>query len=198
MLVIATRNPGKLRELQRILDDLPFEQRSLRDYPKVPSLPEDGSTYVENALSKALTVARLTGEIALADDSGIEVDYLDGGPGVHSARFLGDDAGDEERNREIISRMKSVPAESRTARYRAVVAVALPDGTAHTFEGICEGMVMLEPRGEAGFGYDPIFYVPDLDRTMAELSAEEKDRISHRGAALRKARDFLLTITARG
>jgi XTP/dITP diphosphohydrolase len=197
VLVIATRNPGKLRELQRILDDLPFELRSLCDYPDVPALPEDGATYAENAVSKAVTVARLTGEIALADDSGVEVDYLDGEPGVHSARFLGDWASDEDRNREILLKLEAVPPESRTARYRAAVAVAFPDGSAQTFEGVCEGIIALRPRGEGGFGYDPIFYVPELDRTMAELAPTEKDRISHRGEALRRARDFLAGLAAR-
>ncbi|MDR5683777.1 MAG: XTP/dITP diphosphatase [Armatimonadota bacterium] len=197
VLVIATRNPGKLRELQRILDDLPFELRTLRDYPDLPVLPEEGAMYAENAVSKAVTVARWTGEIALADDSGIEVDYLEGRPGVHSARFLGDDATDEDRNREVLRRLEGVPPESRTARYRAVVAVAFPDGSVRTFEGVCEGMIARTPRGEGGFGYDPIFYVPELDRTVAELSPEEKDRISHRGQALRAARGFLAEL-ARG
>lgn len=196
VLVIATRNPGKLRELRRILDGLPFEMRSLSDYPDVPPMPEDGVTYTENAVFKARNVARLTGQIAIADDSGIEVDHLDGGPGVHSARFLGDEATDDDRNREILRRLEGVPTESRTARFRAVVAVGFPDGSAHTFEGVCEGMVALRPRGEGGFGYDPIFYIPDLDRTVAELAPEEKDRISHRGAALRRARDLLAAVAA--
>ncbi|MDR7415970.1 MAG: XTP/dITP diphosphatase [Armatimonadota bacterium] len=194
VLVVATRNEGKLRELRRLLEDLPFELRSLQDYPHLPPVPEEGSTYAENATRKALAVAQATGEISLADDSGLEVDALDGEPGVHSARFLGQDATDAERNAEILRRLAGVPWERRTARYRAVVAVALPDGTVRTFEGTCEGRIALEPRGSGGFGYDPIFYVPDLGRTVAELLPYEKDRISHRGKAMAQAREFLRSL----
>lgn len=193
-IVLATRNEGKRAELERMLADLPFEVRTLRDYPDVPPLPEEGETYEANARSKALTVARWVGELALADDSGLEVDYLEGRPGVRSARFLGEEATDEDRNREILRLLAGVPPENRTARYRAVVAVAFPDGRVRTFEGTCEGAIALEPRGRGGFGYDPIFYVPELDRTVAELTPAEKDWISHRGQALRKAREFLRSL----
>ncbi|MDQ7801791.1 MAG: XTP/dITP diphosphatase [Armatimonadota bacterium] len=193
-IVLATRNEAKSAELQRMLADLPLEVRTLRDYPQVPPLPEEGGTYEANARSKALAVARWLNEVALADDSGLEVDYLEGQPGARSARFLGDDATDEDRNREILRRLEGVPPENRTARYRAVVAVAFPDGRVHTFEGTCEGAIALEPRGTGGFGYDPIFYLPELDRTVAELNPQEKDLISHRGQAVRKAREFLLTL----
>ncbi len=197
-LVLATRNPAKRAELERMLADLPVEVRSLVDYPELPPLPEEGNTYEENARSKALTVARALGEVALADDSGLEVDYLEGQPGVHSARFLGEEATDEDRNREILRRMEGVPPENRTARYRAVVAVAFPDGRVHSFEGTCEGAIALEPRGKGGFGYDPIFYLPELDRTVAELTPQEKDLISHRGQAVRQAREFLLSVLREG
>ncbi|MCL6499000.1 MAG: RdgB/HAM1 family non-canonical purine NTP pyrophosphatase, partial [Firmicutes bacterium] len=190
----ATRNEAKSAELQRMLADLPLEVRTLRDYPHVPPLPEEGETYEANARSKALAVARWLNEVALADDSGLEVDYLEGQPGARSARFLGDEATDEDRNREILRRLEGVPPENRTARYRAVVAVAFPDGRVYTFEGTCEGAIALEPRGTGGFGYDPIFYLPELDRTVAELNPQEKDLISHRGQAVRKAREFLLTL----
>ncbi|MCS7173326.1 MAG: XTP/dITP diphosphatase [Armatimonadetes bacterium] len=193
-LVVATRNEGKLRELARLLEDLPFQVRSLRDYPHLPPVPEEGSTYAENAVRKALAVAQATGEIALADDSGLEVDALGGDPGVYSARLLGENATDAERNAEILRRLAGVPWERRTARYRAVVAVALPDGTVRTFEGTCEGRIALAPRGSEGFGYDPIFYVPDLGRTVAELEPHEKDRISHRGKAMARAREFLRSL----
>ncbi len=192
-IVLATRNEAKSAELQRMLADLPLEVRTLRDYPQVPPLPEEGESYEANARSKALAVARWLDEVALADDSGLEVDYLEGQPGARSARFLGNDATDEDRNREILRRLQGVPPENRTARYRAVVAVAFPDGRVYTFEGTCEGAIALEPRGTGGFGYDPIFYLPELDRTVAELSPQEKDLISHRGQAVRKAREFLLT-----
>ncbi len=197
-LVLATRNPAKRAELERMLADLPVEVRSLVDYPELPPLPEEGNTYEENARSKALTVARALGEVVLADDSGLEVDYLEGQPGVHSARFLGEEATDEDRNREILRRMEGVPPENRTARYRAVVAVAFPDGRVHSFEGTCEGAIALEPRGKGGFGYDPIFYLPELDRTVAELTPQEKDLISHRGQAVRQAREFLLSVLREG
>ncbi|GBD28261.1 Non-canonical purine NTP pyrophosphatase [bacterium HR31] len=193
-IVLATRNEAKSAELQRMLADLPLEVRTLRDYPHVPPLPEEGETYEANARSKALAVARWLNEVALADDSGLEVDYLEGQPGTRSARFLGNDATDEDRNREILRRLEGVPPENRTARYRAVVAVAFPDGRVYTFEGTCEGAIALEPRGTGGFGYDPIFYLPELDRTVAELNPQEKDLISHRGQAVRKAREFLLTL----
>jgi XTP/dITP diphosphohydrolase len=197
-IVLATRNEAKRAELERMLVGLPVEVRSLRDYPDLPPLPEDGDTYEANARSKALTVARHLNEVALADDSGLEVDYLEGRPGVHSARFLGEDATDEDRNREVLRLLEGVPPENRTARYRAVVAVAFPDGRVYTFEGTCEGAIALEPRGTGGFGYDPIFYVPELDRTVAELTPQEKDLISHRGQAMRKAREFLLGVLGEG
>ncbi|MCS7234730.1 MAG: XTP/dITP diphosphatase [Armatimonadota bacterium] len=193
-IVLATRNEAKRAELERMLAGLPVQVRGLRDYPDVPPLPEEGHTYEANARSKALTVARYLNEVALADDSGLEVDYLEGRPGVQSARFLGEDATDEDRNREVLRLLEGVPPENRTARYRAVVAVAFPDGQVYTFEGTCEGAIALEPRGTGGFGYDPIFYVPELDRTVAELTPQEKDLISHRGQAMRKAREFLLRV----
>lgn len=191
-IVLATRNPGKAAELARMLADLPVEVRTLLDYPELLDLPEEGATYEANARSKALAVAQGVGEIALADDSGLEVDYLEGQPGVYSARFLGKQATDEDRNREILRRLEGVPPENRTARYRAVVALAFPDGRVYTFEGTCEGAIAMQPRGTGGFGYDPIFYLPDLDRTVAELTPQEKDLVSHRGQAVRKAREFLL------
>lgn len=196
-IVLATRNPGKAAELARMLADLPVEVRTLSDYPELLALPEEGATYETNARSKALAVAQGVGEVALADDSGLEVDYLEGQPGVYSARFLGEHATDEDRNQEILRRLENVPPENRTARYRAVVALAFPDGRVYTFEGSCEGAIALQPRGAGGFGYDPIFYLPDLDRTVAELAPQEKDLISHRGQAMRKAREFLLELVRR-
>jgi XTP/dITP diphosphohydrolase len=191
VLVVATRNPGKLREIRRMLQDLPFEVRSLREYPDIGPLVEDAPTYEGNAVRKAVAVARATGEVAVADDSGLEIDVLGGWPGVHAARFLGERATDADRNTEVLRRLEGVPLERRTARYRAVIAVALPDGRVETFEGTCEGLIAPEPRGSGGFGYDPIFYLPELGRTVAELAPEEKDRLSHRGKALAQARAFL-------
>lgn len=199
-VVLATRNRGKVRELEALLEGLAVWVRTLDDYPHVPVLPEDGGTFEENAIGKAVSVARLTGEIALADDSGLEVDALGGAPGVASATFLGPAATDDDRNRWVLSRLRGLDAGLRTARYRAVIAVALPDGSVRTFEGTCEGRITEQPRGHHGFGYDPIFFVPAYGRTMAELPPEIKNRISHRALALAAARPYLVALieAARG
>jgi len=193
-LVLATRNRGKVRELEALLDGLAVRVRTLDDYPHVPVLTEDGQTFAENAIGKAAAVARLTGEIALADDSGLEVDALGGAPGVASATFLGPAATDDDRNQWVLSRLRGLDPGLRTARYRAVIAVALPDGSVRTFEGTCEGQIAQEPRGHHGFGYDPIFFVPAYGRTMAELPPEIKNRISHRARALAAARPYLVEV----
>jgi XTP/dITP diphosphohydrolase len=196
-LVLATRNEGKVRELTTLLADLPLEVKSLLDFPQIGSLPEEGDSYAVNARSKALAVAQATGQVALADDSGLEVDALGGAPGVHSSRWLGDEATDAVRNAAVLERLRGVPAERRTARFRAVVAVALPDLTVRTFDGVVEGRIAEEPAGDHGFGYDPIFLPREHDQTMAELGPDVKDRISHRAAAVRAARAYLATL-ARG
>jgi XTP/dITP diphosphohydrolase len=193
-VVLATRNRGKVRELEALLEGLAVNVRTLDDYPHVPILPEDGGTFEDNAIGKAVAVARLTGEIALADDSGLEVDALGGAPGVASATFLGPAATDDDRNQWVLSRLRGLDPGLRTARYRAVIAVALPDGSVRTFEGTCEGRIAHEPRGHHGFGYDPIFFVPAYGRTMAELSLEIKNRISHRARALAAARPYLVAL----
>ncbi len=187
VVVLATRNAGKVRELRTLLADLPLLVETLDDHPEVGRLPETGETFEENAASKAATVARATGLTALADDSGIEIDALGGAPGVHSATFLGPGASDADRCRWVLERMAGVEEEMRTARFRSVVAVASPDGRLSTFEGTCEGLIAMEPLGEGGFGYDPIFLVRTHGRTMAELSLDEKNEISHRARAVRSA-----------
>lgn len=192
-LVLATRNPGKVRELRALLAGLPLLVETLDDHPEVGELPETGETFEENAISKAAAVAHATGLTALADDSGLEIDALGGSPGVHSATFLGPQASDVDRYRWVLERMQGVEEEMRTARYRAVVAVASPDGRVSTFEGTCCGRITPEPQGGGGFGYDPVFLVPEHGRTMAELSVEEKNRISHRAKALRSALAHLST-----
>lgn len=194
VVVLATRNPGKVRELESLLADLPLRLQSLRDFPQIPPPPEEGDTYAANAASKAVAVARATGQAALADDSGLEVDALGGAPGVQSSRWLGEEATDAERNAAVLARLRDVPAEGRTARFRAVVAVAHRDGTVRTFEGVVEGRIADRPAGETGFGYDPIFLVPEFGRTMAELGPEVKNRISHRAQAVRAARTYLSTL----
>lgn len=198
MLVLATRNPGKVRELRDLLAGLPIDVRSLDDFPEVQPLPETGETFEANAVSKALTVARTTGLPALADDSGIEVDALGGAPGVHSATFLGPAATDSDRYEWVLERLRGVPEEHRTARYRAVVAVAMPDGAVRVFDGTCQGRIAASPRGSGGFGYDPIFFVPDHGCTMAELPSEVKNRISHRARAAQAAREHLAALFGEG
>jgi len=197
-IALATRNQGKVREFQALLAGLAVELRALDQFPHVSVLPETGDSFAANATSKATTVARLTGHTALADDSGLEIDALGGAPGVNSATFLGPKATDEDRNTWVLGRLRDLPEGLRTARYRAVVAVATPDGDARTFEGVCEGRIAEGPRGAEGFGYDPIFFVPAYGRTMGELTPDLKNRISHRAKALEAARGYLETLVEGG
>jgi XTP/dITP diphosphohydrolase len=192
-IAIASRNPHKLREIARICADWPVRWITVETDPDLPwpEVEETGATYLENALLKARAVAAALRVAATADDSGIEVDALAGGPGPRSARFAGEGVTDELNLRRLISAVAGVPAAGRTARYRCVAAVALPDGREASAEGACEGALVARPRGERGFGYDPIFVPVGHERTMAELSDEEKDRISHRGRAFRALRDLL-------
>lgn len=183
-LVIASRNDHKITEILRICSDWPVRWLTHRDL-SWEDVEETGSTYLENALLKARLVAGSTGEAAMADDSGIEVDALGGAPGPRSARYAGPSATDQENLRALLGAVAGVPAGGRTARYRAVAAVAHPDGRQVSEEGGCEGTIRTKPRGTGGFGYDPVFEPAGWDVTMAELSPEEKDRISHRGRALR-------------
>ncbi len=198
-LLIATNNPGKVAEFRRLLDGCGWElvTPALLDL-KLPD-DEPGETYEENAKIKALNGARASGLVALADDSGLEIDALDGGPGVRSARFLGEDAAYEERFARILGDMADLPSEKRWARFRCVIAVAqpgLPAGrqgseAVKLCQGEVQGLVAFEPRGEQGFGYDPIFYLPQHARTMAELTSQAKDLISHRSRAAMRARPLL-------
>jgi XTP/dITP diphosphohydrolase len=192
-IVLATNNPGKVREFRRLLEPAGWEVLAPRDLGVSLAVEEDGASYAENAVKKAQACADATGMLALADDSGIEVDALGGGPGMYSARFGGPGLDDAGRTRLLLERLAGVPAEQRTARYRAVVALAWPRSACRppvTFEGVEEGRIGLEPRGERGFGYDPVFLVED-GRTQAELTDEEKDAISHRGKAVRAALAWL-------
>lgn len=193
-LVLATRNAGKAREIAAIYAHLGVELHTLDEWPGVGPLPEGGATYADNAASKERAAAEATGLVALADDSGIEIDALDGAPGVHSRRFLGEEATDADRNVRVLALLARVPDARRTARYRAAVAVASPGGPVRVFEGTCEGAVARRPRGRHGFGYDPIFIVAADGRTMAELAPEAKNRISHRARALRAAEPYLAEV----
>ncbi|MEX1046881.1 MAG: RdgB/HAM1 family non-canonical purine NTP pyrophosphatase [Actinomycetota bacterium] len=187
-LAIATRNAGKIREITRICSDWPVDWLvwdETRDWPEVE---ETGDTYLANALLKARAVARVAGVPAIADDSGIEVDALGGGPGSRSARYAGEDATDEANLKELLRAVAGVPAAGRTARYRCVAAIAYPDGAELHSEATCEGVLISKPRGARGFGYDPIFVPEGWGESMAELTDEQKDRISHRGRAFRALR----------
>jgi XTP/dITP diphosphohydrolase len=187
-LVVATKNVGKVQEIVDALADLPFEVVSLQDYPDAPDVEETGASFAENAILKAVAYADFTGELTLADDSGLEVDALDGAPGVFSSRYA---PTVPQRNAKLLDAMKNVPDDRRAARFRCVVAIVEPGGTARTCEDSVEGVVSREPAGTGGFGYDPIFYIPSLGKSMAELSFVEKNAISHRGKALKKARKLL-------
>lgn len=187
-LVIATKNQGKAREVARILEGMEYKIISLADYPDAPDVEETGETFVENAELKARAYAEFTGELTLADDSGLEVDALGGAPGVYSSRFAPTDA---ERNSRLLDLMKDVEEGARTARFRCVIAIAEPGRVVRTCEGTVEGTIPHSPRGSQGFGYDPVFYLPELGRHMAELSQDEKNAISHRGKALEEAKRML-------
>lgn len=196
-IVIASRNAGKIREIRRICADWPAELLTHEDLAW-SDVEETEATYAGNALLKASAVARETGLPALADDSGIEVDALGGKPGPRSARFAGEDATDEQNLDALLRAVAGVPAGGRTARYRAVALVAWPDGRTVSAEATCEGSLLKKPRGDGGFGYDPIFLPEGWDRTMAELSPEDKDRVSHRGRSLRALAERLRTLDADG
>ena len=191
-IAIASRNEHKLREIGRICADWPVEWLTVENHEGPwPDVEETGSTYLDNARLKARAGAAALGEPAMADDSGIEVDPLGGRPGPRSARFAGEDTTDQQNLDELTRALKGVPASGRTGRYRCVAALAFPDGQELHAEGSCEGILVGKPRGAGGFGYDPIFVPEGWDRTMAELTDEEKDIISHRGRAFRALREAL-------
>ncbi|GAB6179789.1 XTP/dITP diphosphatase [Desulfotomaculum defluvii] len=190
-LVLATNNQGKVKELDEMLKPLGFQVIPIGEYPGFSEVEEDGETFTDNAVKKARAAAAFTGELSLADDSGLEVDALDGAPGVHSARFAGEPKNDAANNDKLLLLLRDVPQEKRTARFRCVIAIAQPDGTIHTTDGTCEGLILGELKGVGGFGYDPLFYVPEHKQTFAELDLENKNSISHRGKALKKAMELL-------
>lgn len=191
-LVLASRNEGKVKEIKMLLAGLPWEIFSLSEFPAVPEVEEDGATFRENALKKASVVAKTLKMWALADDSGLEVDYLNGAPGVYSARFAGEHGDDVKNIEKLLTLLNGVPWAQRTARFCSALAFVSPEGDAWTTEGTCEGIIALAPRGEGGFGYDPVFYLPEYDLTMAEIPEEKKNQISHRAVAMEKFRNYLL------
>jgi XTP/dITP diphosphohydrolase len=184
-VVLATRNKGKISELSELLSDYGLDVQGLDAFPRVGGVEETGATFEENALIKARAVAEATGLVALADDSGLEVDALGGAPGVRSARYAGPQATDPENNAMLLRNLAGVPEQERSARFRCVMAAVSPRGDTLVAHGTWEGVVTLEPRGDQGFGYDPLFFDPGLGRTSAQLSREEKNARSHRGKALR-------------
>ncbi len=191
-LIFATGNQDKMREIREILAGDDVEVLSLKDLDLDVDIVEDGSTFEENAAIKAKTICKMTGEIVLADDSGLEIDYLNKEPGIYSARYMGEHTSYVEKNANLIGRLEGVPDEKRTARFVCAIAAAFPDGSVRIVRGTMEGRIGYEAKGENGFGYDPIFYLPEYGCTSAELSREEKNRISHRGKALRAMKEELL------
>ncbi len=190
-LIFATGNQGKLKEIREIMADLDVEVLSMKEAGVQTEIEEKGTTFEENAVIKARAVGKLTGELTLADDSGLEIDYLNKEPGVYSARYMGEDTSYHVKNASLIKRLEGVPMEQRTARFVCVIAAVFPDGRVETARGTIEGVIGYEERGENGFGYDPIFYVPELNCSTAELTPGQKNEISHRGKALRKMKEIL-------
>lgn len=190
-VIFATGNEGKMKEIREILGDLDIQLFSLKDAGITADIEENGNSFEENAVIKATAIRDLTGEIVLADDSGLEIDYLNKEPGIYSARYMGEDTSYHIKNANLIERLNGVPDEKRTARFVCAIAAAFPDGTVRTVRAAMEGRIGYEEKGENGFGYDPIFYLPEYGCSSAELSMEKKNKISHRGKALRAIRDEL-------
>lgn len=193
-MVLATRNRHKGEELASLLGDLGVRIHTLEEFPSAPEVEEDGDTCRANAVKKAIEIARATGLTAVADDTGLDVDALDGRPGPFAARYAGERATYEDNCRKLLRELEGVPHERRTARFLTVAAVASPAGEVQTTEGVLNGLIAESCRGERGFGYDPVFYVPELGKTLAELTPEEKNRISHRAKAFAQVRELLRSI----
>jgi len=190
-LLLATSNPGKIREYRFLLGGLGYKITMLTEEGIAKVVTESGNNYEQNAQLKAITYAKLSQLTALADDSGLEVDALNGEPGIKSARFAGQAATDAEKVSFLLAKLNRVPWKQRTARFKCVIAIATPEGQSEVCYGECHGMIALEPKGENGFGYDPIFFLPEIGKTMAELPLEMKNQISHRARASQKARQVL-------
>ncbi len=190
-LVVATANKGKFKELQLLLIGTVDRLFSSSDFPDLPEVVEDGATFAENAVKKAESAAKITGKPAIADDSGLVVDVLDGRPGVYSARFAGEKAGDAENNARLLNELAEIPVNRRTAAFHSVIALCLPDGECLTFDGELKGIILEAPRGTGGFGYDPLFLLPEFGQTLAELPIDVKNEISHRGKAFSKLKVYL-------
>ncbi|KAF5061151.1 dITP/XTP pyrophosphatase [anaerobic digester metagenome] len=190
-IIFATKNKGKIKEINAILSDLDVEVVSMEDAGITFDVVEDGTSFEENAMKKAVQIMEIGNKITLSDDSGLEIDYMDKAPGIYSARFMGEETPYPQRFQAIFEKLANVPREKRTARFVSCIAAAFPDGRRLVSYDTVEGMIGWEAKGENGFGYDPIFFVPEKDKYMAELSPEEKNAISHRGKALRKMKEML-------
>jgi XTP/dITP diphosphohydrolase len=191
-IVLATNNRDKIKEIKSILSGLPVEMLTLEDFPDFPKVEETGKTLEENAILKAETICRYTHLSSLADDSGLEVDALNGAPGVLSSRFAGEDCSYQDNNRKLLSLMRSVPWKKRGAKFVCIVAIIKEDGKIITVRGEVGGVIALEEKGIGGFGYDPVFYLPQLNQTFAQLTLDEKNKISHRALAFTKAKQLIL------
>ncbi|MFK9091262.1 XTP/dITP diphosphatase [Bacillus salipaludis] len=185
-VIIATKNPGKAREFEHIFASRGIEVRTLLDFPEIPEVEETGTTFEENAILKAEAVSRALNKMVIGDDSGLMVDALEGRPGIYSARYAGEPKNDQNNTDKVLSELQGVPEGERTARFYCALAVAVPGQETRTVSGTCEGRILEERRGTNGFGYDPVFYVPEKGVAMAELTADEKNSISHRANALKK------------
>ena len=188
---MASRNNGKLKEINELLKGVVTTTLSLQDFPDLPEIEEDGLTFEENAIKKAKITCLATGKPVIADDSGLMVEALGGKPGVYSARFAGNAATDEQNNEKLLRDLTGIPAEKRLASFQCIIALYMPDGSCITFSGELQGLILESPRGSGGFGYDPLFLVREYGKTLAELSPEIKNRISHRGKALNKLKSYL-------
>ena len=194
VVALATHNANKVKEIMAIFNDVPIEFKTLDHFPGAPEVVEDGKTLEENARKKAYEIAKFTGCVSLADDTGLEVDYLDGAPGVFSARFAGIGCSYNDNNQKLLNLMKGVPTPHRRATFRCVIALAVPDGATQTVEGSVAGYITDRPRGEEGFGYDPVFLVADQGKTLSEMGPTMKNQISHRSKALQAMRPILLNL----
>lgn len=190
-IIIATQNRGKANEFKDMFNDFGYQIKTLLDFPEIADVEETGTTFVENALKKATEISEELNTIVLADDSGLEVDALDGAPGIYSARYAGEHGNDAKNNQKLLENLKNIAPEKRTANFHCTLALVGPNRDPLTVDGNVSGVILDEPRGENGFGYDPLFYIPSLDHTMAELTSEEKNKISHRAKAIQNLREYL-------
>jgi len=192
-VIVATRNKGKVREIREALKGLGLRIYALSDFRDVPEVEEDGKSFTENALKKARFYSKVFGKLTMADDSGLEVDGLKGMPGIYSARYSGEGASSQKNNEKLLQEMEGISLSKRGARFKCIIAMVSPEGREAMAEGACKGRIGFREKGKKGFGYDPLFILPKYGKTMAELSLEEKNKISHRGKALRKIRKIIKT-----